>query len=263
LVPSRRRANAKRRVAGWALLEVRNVAKQFGGIKALAGVNLTLAPGELSCIIGPNGCGKTTLFNVITGAFAPSSGTVHYKGRDITGLPPHHIARLGIARKFQVPGIYPDLTVAENLEVSLAAAATGPLPLLLAPPSAGRVQSLLDRFNLAGFARNKAGTLSHGLKQWLEIASLLAGTVETLLLDEPTAGLSAAETAATAQLIHELRDEHGLALLVIEHDMNFVRALACPVMVMLRGNIFRRGTYAEVQADPVVREAYLGQAAAC
>jgi ABC-type uncharacterized transport system ATPase subunit len=217
----------------------------------------------LSCIIGPNGCGKTTLFNVITGAFAPSSGAVCYKGRDITGLPPHHIARLGIARKFQVPGIYPELTVVENLEVSLAAGASGPLPLLLQPPPTVRVQSLLHRFNLSNFARNMAGTLPHGLKQWLEIATLLAGNAELLLLDEPTAGMSATETAATARLIQELRDAQGLAILVIEHDMNFVRALACPVVVMLRGTIFRRGSYAEVQADPAVREAYLGQAAQC
>jgi ABC-type uncharacterized transport system ATPase subunit len=217
----------------------------------------------LCCIIGPNGCGKTTLFNVITGTFAPSAGTVFYRGRDITGLPPHRIARFGIARKFQVPGIYQSLSVVENLEIPLAADANGPFSLLCRRPVAGRVQSLLRRFGLADHAKRSAGTLPHGLKQWLEIATLLAGSAETVLLDEPTAGMSAAETVATAQLIQELRAEHGMTVLVIEHDMNFVRTLACPVVVMLRGAVLRRGSYAEVQADPTVREAYLGQAAAC
>ena len=136
---SRRRASAKPRRDGLNLLEVRDVAKRFGGIEALAGVNLTLAPGELSCIIGPNGCGKTTLFNVVTGAFSPSAGTVHYRGRDITGLPPHRIARLGIARKFQVPGIYAGLSVLENLEIPLAARASGPLRLLCQRIATGRI----------------------------------------------------------------------------------------------------------------------------
>ena len=234
------------------LLEVSGVAKAFGGVRALAGVELTLAAGEIACIIGPNGCGKTTLFNVITGAFAPTAGRVLFDGRDITGWPPHRIARLGIARKFQVPGIYPTLSVVENLEVPLTAAGAG-----------GELRGLLERFGLAAQAERPAGTLPHGQKQWLEIAMLLASRARLLLLDEPTAGMTEAETAATVELIRRLHREEGVAVLAIEHDMGFVRALDCPVICMLRGAVHCRGDYQQVQADPRVREAYLGQAAAC
>jgi urea transport system ATP-binding protein len=241
------------------LLEIRDLTKTFGGVRALSGVNLALTSGELLCLIGPNGCGKTTLFNTITGAFMPNSGRVLWSGEDITGFPPHRIARLGIARKFQIPGIYPSLSVIENLEVSAASAAThkGPLGLLLC--DAGPLVPRLEPFGLAAVATDPAGSLSHGQKQWLEIAMLLAGSPRLLLLDEPTAGMTPAETAASADLIARIRDESGAAVLVIEHDMHFVRRLDCPVVVMIRGAVFRRGSYAEVQADPTVREAYLGQ----
>jgi ABC-type uncharacterized transport system ATPase subunit len=241
------------------LLEIRDVTKTFGGVRALTGVNLAIASGELLCLIGPNGCGKTTLFNTITGAFMPTSGRVLWNGKEITGLPSHRIARLGIARKFQVPGIYPSLSVVENVEISAASIGTqkGPLGLLFADP--GPLVTRLEPFGLSAVAAAPAGSLSHGQKQWLEIAMLLAGSPRLLLLDEPTAGMTPAETAATADLIARIREESGTAVLVIEHDMHFVRRLDCPVVVMIRGAVFRRGSYAEVQADPTVREAYLGQ----
>jgi urea transport system ATP-binding protein len=248
-----------------ALLEVRSLAKAFGGVQALAGVDLELAAGELRCIIGPNGCGKTTLFNVITGAFAPSSGRVRFGGVDITGLRPHQIARRGIARKFQVPGIYPSLTVSENLEVPAAAAAArrGPLGLLRAPARAAARDELLDRLGLSGLMTRPAGTLAHGQKQWLEIAMLLAGEARLLLLDEPTAGMTMAETAASADLLREVRQQSDVAVLVIEHDMSFVERLECPVVVMMRGAVVRAGSYGEIRRDPAVREAYLGESASC
>ena len=247
------------------LLEVRDVAKAFGGVRALAGVRLATADGELRCIIGPNGCGKTTLFNVISGAFPPTSGSVRFAGGDITGLPPHRISRLGIARKFQVPGIYPNLTVAENLEVPLVAGAGRRSPLGLLRPAAApaHARDLLARFGLADLATRSAGALAHGQKQWLEIAMLLAGEARLLLLDEPTAGMTMGETAATADLIRSIQAERGIALLVIEHDMSFVQRLDCPVVVMMRGTVVREGSYREVQSDPAVRAAYLGQAAPC
>jgi urea transport system ATP-binding protein len=247
------------------LLEVRDVTKAFGGVRALAGVRLTTADGELRCIIGPNGCGKTTLFNVISGAFPPTSGSVRFAGADIAGLPPHRISRLGIARKFQVPGIYPNLTVAENLEVPLVAGAgrRSPLGLLRRRAGAADARDLLARFGLADLATRPAGALAHGQKQWLEIAMLLAGEARLLLLDEPTAGMTMGETAATADLIRSIQAERGIALLVIEHDMSFVQRLDCPVVVMMRGTVVREGTYQEVQRDPAVRAAYLGQAAPC
>ncbi len=245
------------------LLEVREVSKDFGGLHVLHGVNLSLGAGELRCIIGPNGCGKTTLFNIMTGAFPPTSGTVLFRGEEIIHRPPHAISRLGIARKFQVPGIYPTLAVAENLEIPLLgrAGAAGPWSLVRAGARAGeRAHGLATRFNLRRQALRAAGGLPHGQKQWLEIAMLLGSDAQILLLDEPTAGMSAAETLATVELIRQLQQEHGIAALVIEHDMTFVRRLDCPVTVMLRGSVLFAGSYAEVQAHPEVREAYLGYA---
>jgi urea ABC transporter ATP-binding protein UrtD len=247
------------------LLEVRDLAKAFGGVQALTGVDLSIGAGELRCIIGPNGCGKTTLFNVISGAFRPDAGAVRFAGADITGARPHRIARLGVARKFQVPGIYPNLTVAENLEVPLVAGAgrRSPLGLLRRAATMASGRDLLARFGLAELATRPAGALAHGQKQWLEIAMLLAGEVRLLLLDEPTAGMTMGETAATADLIRSIQAERGVALLVIEHDMSFVERLDCPVVVMMRGAVVGEGSYPEVQSDPAVRAAYLGQAAPC
>jgi urea ABC transporter ATP-binding protein UrtD len=243
------------------LLEVRDIRKEFGGLTALNGVNLAIAAGEIRCIVGPNGCGKTTLFNVITGTFPPSGGRVICRGQDITGLKPHKISRLGIARKFQVPGVYPTLSVVENLEIPLSAGAgrRGPFALLRHRHAGDRLEPLLGRFGLAQAATRPAGMLAHGQKQWLEMAMLMATDAELLLLDEPTAGMTAPEKTATAGLIAEMRRDANVAVLVIEHDMGFVQELACPVVVMIRGAVFCEGPYAEIQANPAVREAYLGR----
>ena len=244
------------------LLQVQAVVKNFGGLQVLRGVDLALEAGELRCIIGPNGCGKTTLFNVISGAYAPSSGRVLFAGDDITGRAPHQVSRLGIVRKLQVPGIYPSLAVSENLEVPLrrphhrASRRTQPVG-----SARSELHALLERFGLERHAARPAGALAHGQKQWLEIAMLLAAHARLLLLDEPTAGMSAAETGATVELIRRIQAEHGIAVLVIEHDMSFVRQLGCPVSVMIRGTVRFAGSYAQIQAHPEVREAYLGQAA--
>jgi urea ABC transporter ATP-binding protein UrtD len=242
------------------LLEIKGVHKNFGGVVALDGIDLSLAAGDLACIIGPNGCGKTTLLNVVSGAFPPDAGEVWFRGENISGLSPHRIARKGIGRKFQVPGIYPALTVAENLEVPLTAR-----------PSARRwhfarherLSELLKLIQLADKAQVFAAVLAHGEKQWLEIGMLLASDTELILLDEPTAGMTITETERTADLIRQVSESARKTILAIEHDMNFVRRLECRVMVMMRGRAFREGSFADVQADPDVRKAYLGEAMTC
>ncbi len=232
-----------------ALLEVAEVEKDFGGVRAAAGLTLSLGEGEMLCLIGPNGCGKTTLFNLVTGALKADSGSLRFAGEDLSGREPFEIARLGILRKFQVPGIYPDLPVAENLTVAMVGSGD---------EGDTRLAELLDLARLSDKRGLPAGSLAHGEKQWLEIAMVLARRPRLLLLDEPTNGMTAAETAATVALIRDLHARVGCAVLVIEHDMGFVRDLGCPVALMVRGRIERRGSYEELQADPLVREVYLG-----
>ncbi|NIA67737.1 ATP-binding cassette domain-containing protein [Pelagibius litoralis] len=234
-----------------ALLEVAGLEKDFGGVRAADGLNLSLEAGEMLCLIGPNGCGKTTFFNLISGAVAADNGKLQFDGESLRGLEPYQIARLGILRKFQVPGIYPDLTVRENLLL-----AAGGRPDVVVTDLA----ELLGLARLSDRAEVQAGVLAHGEKQWLEIVMVLAGQPRLLLLDEPTNGMTAAETAATVALIKDLHQRYGCAFIVIEHDMGFVRELDCAVALMLQGRILRQGSFAELQDDPLVKEAYLGQA---
>lgn len=246
------------------MLEIQSITKRFGGITVLDELSLSLQAGSVNCIIGPNGCGKTTLFNVLTGRLRPEGGKVRLQGRDITGLPAWRIANLGMTRKFQIPGVYPELSVAENLIVPLAASnrTAGALATLFSR-SNDRLAALLELCGLTHKAEHKVETLAHGEKQWLEIAMLLAVEADLILLDEPTAGMSVPETQKTAELVRRLRSEFGKTVLVIEHDMNFVRALDCHLIVMLRGRVVREGRLQEIQSDPEVIAAYLGGAATC
>lgn len=234
-----------------ALLGVERVSRDFGGLRALDAVSFAVSAGEVACIIGPNGCGKTTLFNVITGQVPPSAGRVVFDGRELSSLSPDGVARRGVARKFQVPSVFDDLTVRENLDVArYAATARTSLPPL---------DAVLSDVGMRDAADEPAGTLSHGRRQWLEIGMLLAQAPRLMLLDEPTAGMTGAETLATVELVRRASARTGTACVVVEHDMRFVEALDARVLVMLAGRVVADGRFAQVRRLPAVRDAYLGR----
>ena len=241
-----------------ALLELQGVSVSFDGFWALNDLNLRLAPGELRAVIGPNGAGKTTFLDVITGKVRPTRGDVLFRGRSLVGSTEHRIARLGIGRKFQTPRVYQNLTPRRNLELAVKGSHS-PLALLFGSLSSDqreRVQQLLAVVGLEAQASELAGSLSHGQKQWLEIAMLLAQDPDLLLVDEPVAGLSEEETDRTGALLRSLAGDH--TVLVIEHDMDFIHELNCPVTVLHEGHVLCEGSMDAVQNDPRVIEVYLG-----
>jgi urea transport system ATP-binding protein len=240
-----------------SLLELRGVTVSFDGFLALNDLNLSLQSGELRAVIGPNGAGKTTFLDVITGKVRPTKGDVIFRGRSLVGTTEHRIARLGIGRKFQTPRVYQNLTARRNLE--LAVSRRSPLDLLLGRldgAAQDRVRHLLAVVGLEAQAQQLAGGLSHGQKQWLEIAMLLAQDPDLLLVDEPVAGLSDEETERTGELLRSLAGDH--TVLVIEHDMDFIRNLDSPVTVLHEGHVLCEGDMVTVQNDPRVIEVYLG-----
>jgi urea transport system ATP-binding protein len=242
-----------------SLLELRGVSVSFDGFWALNDLNLSLQPGELRAVIGPNGAGKTTFLDVITGKLRPTRGEVLFRGRSLLGIPEHRIARLGIGRKFQTPRVYQNLSPRRNLELAVSRRRS-PFDLLFSQLDSScrdRVQELLDLVGLAPHAQQRAGGLSHGQKQWLEIAMLVAQSPQLLLVDEPVAGLTDEETERTGQLLRQLAGDH--TVLVIEHDMEFIRDLNAPVTVLHEGHVLCEGSMEQVQRDPRVIEVYLGQ----
>ncbi len=234
-----------------ALLEVRGVSKRFGGVTALDDVTLGFAPRQASCIIGPNGAGKSTLFGVLTGYHTVNAGAILLNGEDITRLGPHRRARLGLGIKMQVPSVYAALPALENLWLA-AYAASGDRAA-----AHSRATGILDGLGLSEVADLPAGALAHGQRQWLEIGMALATDPSVILLDEPTAGMTREETERTEQLIARLA--RRATVVVVEHDMEFVRRLDAPITVLHMGGLFTRGTFDELSRDDRVLNIYLGR----
>jgi len=246
--------------AGDPVLYLDGVTVSFDGFKALNALSLVVGKGELRSIIGPNGAGKTTMMDVITGKTRPDAGKVFFAGQvDLTKLDEAAIANLGIGRKFQKPTVFQNLTAFENLELAQATprGTWRALTAQLEQKQATEIDATLERIGLADRRDSLAGALSHGQKQWLEIGMLLMQDSELLLLDEPVAGMTDHETAETAKLILGLAGER--TLVVVEHDMDFVRALGAKVTVLHEGSVLAEGSIDHVQADQRVVEVYLGR----
>ena len=245
------------------ILYLEDVHVSFDGFKAINGLSLDIAPGELRCIIGPNGAGKTTMMDIITGKTRPDSGTVFFGSTiDLLRHNEPEIAALGIGRKFQKPTVFEDLTVFENLELALKTDKRVRPSMFFQLDSAqrDRLAEVLHTIHLAPHVRRQAGLLSHGQKQWLEIGMLLMQEPKLMLLDEPVAGMTDEETARTAELFLTLKGKHSL--MVVEHDMHFIRAIAGDtgtVTVLAEGSVLAQGPLDKVQADERVIEVYLGR----
>ena len=243
------------------MLEVRGLTKSFGGFLAVAEVSLAVPEGQIAAVIGPNGAGKSTLFNLITGHLQPTAGRVVVDGRDITGIAPHRICRLGMGRSFQRTNIFPRLTVFENVQAALLAHRGLGRNFWSRSQRLCRDDSarLLASIGLTAQAHAIAGTLAYGNQKQLELGIALASDPKILLLDEPTAGMSANETHETIALIERIAKERSLTLLFTEHDMAVVFSIAQKIAVMHQGRLIADGAPGAVRADPEVRRVYLGE----
>jgi urea transport system ATP-binding protein len=242
------------------ILYLEDVSVSFDGFKAINKLSLDIAPGELRCIIGPNGAGKTTMMDIITGKTRPDEGTVFFGSTiDLLRYKEAEIAQLGIGRKFQKPTVFEQLTVFENLELALKTnkGVKSSMFFRLDSAQSDRLADILVTIQLADSVARLAGNLSHGQKQWLEIGMLLMQDPKLLLLDEPVAGMTDEETARTAELFLTLKGKHSL--LVVEHDMSFIRTISEIVTVLCDGSVLAQGTLDQVQADERVIEVYLGR----
>ena len=235
------------------ILETRGLERRFGGVLAVAGVDFKLERGELRCLIGPNGAGKSTFFKMLTGQIRPTGGQILFEGREIGGAEAHEVGRLGIGIKNQVPDVFDGLSVGEN--VWLAARLAHPKQRADAAAAA-----VLDRLKLSAIAGRLVAELAHGQRQWVEIAMVVVREPKIILLDEPSAGMSAEETSRTARLIRELNQ--AATIVVVEHDMLFIREIAKKVTVFHQGRILREAAVEEIMRDPLVRDIYLGKQAA-
>ncbi len=242
------------------ILYLEDVTVSFDGFRALDALTLYVEVGELRCIIGPNGAGKTTMMDVITGKTRPDAGSAWFgQAVDLLGLSEPEIAQAGIGRKFQKPTVFENHTVFENLELAMAGAKTvwKWLRVRLTAAERGRIDAVLETIGLTDRRRERAGALSHGQKQWLEIGMLLMQDPQLLLVDEPVAGMTPQEVERTAGLLLSLAGRHSV--IVVEHDMEFVRSIARKVTVLHEGSVLAEGSIDEVQANARVKQVYLGE----
>jgi urea transport system ATP-binding protein len=242
------------------MLYLNGVSVSFDGFRALNNLSIIVHPNEMLAIIGPNGAGKTTMMDIITGKTRPDDGEVLFDGRtDLTKLDEATIANLGIGRKFQKPTVFESHTIWDNLELALKKPRSvfNALTYVAANDDVGRIESILDTIRLAGRKGELAAGLSHGQKQWLEIGMLLAQDPKLLLVDEPVAGMTDSETEETAKLLKDIAQTRSVV--VVEHDMSFVRALGTRVTCLAEGSVLAEGSLDQVSANPIVIERYLGR----
>jgi len=239
-------------------LELKDVSVSFNGFQAVDKLSLSVEKGELRCLIGPNGAGKTTALDLICGKTAPSTGSIVYKGTELSNLEEYEIARVGVGRKFQVPSVFRQLTVRENLEVADCKrnSVFSNLFRWAGSTDSDGLNKLAEFVGLSDYLNVPASHLSHGQTQWLEIALLLAQDAELILLDEPTAGMTVQETQKTADICNRLKGKH--TIIVVEHDMSFVKEIGDIISVMHQGKLLAEGTVNSIENDPKVRQVYLG-----
>lgn len=247
-----------------SIIETRSVAKYFGGLHAVDGVDLQVAPGSLHSIIGPNGAGKTTLFNLISGLLKPTQGQVFLAGREVTGLPLYRMAHLGIGRSFQITNVFSSLTVLENVRLAAQALGHDNFKLWRSAGSFRRYEvqarAALAEVGLEEKATLPAAILPHGDKRRLELAIILAGDPAVLLLDEPTAGMASEQVPALVKLIAGLRSQGSKTIILVEHNMNIVMNVSDRITVMHQGRVLAEGDPAGIAANEAVQRAYLGEA---